>query len=138
MEQTLIFQPVFVLVALTLLMYMHLIMQRTAAVKNKEISPRYFRVLQGDTQPEKVAAADRNIINLFELPVLFYSAVVIAYVTNTVDNWLLGLAWVFAVSRVVHSAIHVTSNHVMNRLRVFFLGYAALIAFWVVLAWRLI
>lgn len=138
MQQTLIFQPVFLLVALTLAMYMRLVTARMSAVKRKEVSPKYFRLLQGEGPPDQAAAIDRNVVNLFELPVLFYAAVLVAFVTQQVDMWTLGLAWFFAISRCLHSAIHIGSNHVMNRLKVFFLGYGALIAFWIILAFRLI
>lgn len=138
MQQSLIFQPVLVLVALTLVMYARLVFARMAAVKNKQVSAKYYRLLQGDTQPDKVAAMDRNIVNLFELPVLFYAAALVAYVTASVDAWLLALAWLFALSRVAHSVVHTTSNQVMQRLKLFVVGYLALIAIWAMLAWRLI
>ena len=49
-------------------------------------------------------AAD-NFRNLFELPVLFYVALVVADRIGMVDGISLGLAWAFVALRVVHSAI---------------------------------
>ena len=138
MNQALIFQPMLLMVALVFVMYLHLIRSRFAAVKSRELPPKYFRLLRGDAQPEQVEAIDRNLINLFELPVLFYAAVLTAYVSQSVDGLLLTLAWVFAISRVVHSVIHVTANNVMHRLRTFVLGFLSLAAFWLILGWRLV
>jgi hypothetical protein len=138
MQQNLIFYPLLVMVALTFVTYVRLVLARTKAVNNKEISAKYFRLLQGGQQPDQVQALDRNVINLFELPVLFYAACVVAFVTQSVDGLTLALAWVFAASRVGHTVIHTGGNHVMHRLRIFVLGFVALLAMWVVLALRII
>ena len=78
-------------------------------------------------------AAD-NFRNLFELPVLFYVALVVADRIGMVDGISLGLAWAFVALRVVHSAIQVTYNKVMHRFAAYVSGGMALWLLWAYLA----
>lgn len=137
MEQKLIFYPLLVMVLLTVIAYTALIRSRYRAFDNKEVRAGYFKALQGDA-PDHLVAAGRNVMNLFELPVLFYAAVLTAYVTQTVDIVLLVIAWAFALSRCVHSYIHMGRNHVQHRMNAFLVSSAAVVLMWAVLAWRLV
>ncbi len=76
----------------------------------------------------------KNYANQFELPVLFYAVVAFALQTGTVNTLTLGLAWVFALSRVVHAVIHIGPNVVMWRGLAFLVGLVALMALWIALA----
>lgn len=76
----------------------------------------------------------RNYANQFELPVLFYAVVGFALHTGAVDYLMLTLAWVFALSRSVHAAIHIGSNVVMWRGTAFLVGVVALVIQWIALA----
>jgi hypothetical protein len=76
---------------------------------------------------EKRAANQRN---QFELPVLFYAVVAFALITKGVDVVLLGLAWLFVVSRLAHAAIHVGPNRLRWRSPVFALGLLILAGMW--------
>jgi hypothetical protein len=78
-------------------------------------------------------AAD-NFRNLFELPVLFYLALVVADLTAQVTLPVLALAWLFVALRIVHSAIHCGYNKVMHRFQAYFAGGVALWLLWAVLA----
>jgi hypothetical protein len=77
-----------------------------------------------------------NFKNQFELPVLFYMAVALALILKQTDGILIGLAWVFALSRVVHAAIHIGPNIVLWRGAAYLVGMVALVALWSVLAIR--
>ena len=74
--------------------------------------------------------------NQFELPVLFYAAVAFALLLKQADALMLALAWAFALSRVVHAAIHVGINNVTWRAIAYLVGAAALLTMWIVLAIR--
>jgi hypothetical protein len=65
--------------------------------------------------------------NQFELPVLFYVLMILAYVTHHAGVLFLILAWVFVVFRLLHAYVHVTSNIV--RLRGALYGIAAVALF---------
>ena len=80
------------------------------------------------------ANASNNLKNLFELPVLFYLAVLLSMVLLIQDPVLTVLAWVFAVSRVIHSLIHCTYNRVMHRFIAYAISCLALILMWLRLA----
>jgi hypothetical protein len=68
-----------------------------------------------------------NLKNLFELPVIFYAAVLYLYVTRQVDALHLGAAWIFFAFRVLHSVVHCTFNHIKLR---FFLYLVSSLALW--------
>ena len=54
--------------------------------------------------------ADRNLINLFEFPILFYAICVVLYVTGKVDAYFVILAYWFVGLRVAHSLYHIFIN----------------------------
>jgi hypothetical protein len=87
--------------------------------------------------PDDAKLASNAFDNQFQLPVLFYVAVFAALYLGPV--WFeAALAWGFVISRIVHAAIHVTSNHVIRRFTAYVTGYAILIVFLLELAVRLV
>jgi hypothetical protein len=99
---------------------------------------RFAAVRRGDVRPRDVALREPNwpkhetqIANAYhnqlELPVLFYVLTVLAIITRHADFLFVVLAWVFVLLRLVHVAIHLTSNYMGRR-------FAALAAAAVVLA----
>ena len=82
--------------------------------------------------------APDNFRNLFEIPVLFYVAVLTIYVTGQTNALYLLLAWGFVLARYVHSAIHCTSNIVMRRFYAFLTSNVFLVSIWLCLAYQLI
>jgi hypothetical protein len=75
-----------------------------------------------------------NFLNLFEMPVLFYVAMLLAMTLLVSDALLVALAWLYVVLRVAHSVIHVTYNTVMHRFYVFAASALVLLVIWVRLA----
>jgi hypothetical protein len=82
---------------------------------------------------EDALLRSNNFKNQFEIPVLFYAAVLFALYFKQSDGVMIGLAWIFAVSRVLHAGVHLGSNVVMWRGAFYLIGVAALAAMWVVL-----
>ena len=64
---------------------------------------------------------------MFKLAVLFYVIVLALFAHRSVDMLAVVVAWLFVASRVVHSWIHIGSNYVPNRTRVFKLGVLFLV-----------
>jgi hypothetical protein len=95
---------------------------RLGEIKRKSIDPQSLdtRVHGQDVLTDSPAQAD-NLKNLFELPVLFYVAVMLALVLMIQDQLLVQLAWVYVALRYIHSLVHCTYNRVMHR----FIAYAA-------------
>ncbi len=126
--------PAFALVALTLVIVMRLARLRFAAVKAGRVDPRFYKVFRGDGEPEEVAATARNLLNLYEMPTLFYAGTAIAYAAGQSGALLVTLAWSYVALRFLHSAIHLGLNKVLWRFRVFAASWLVLLAFWVALA----
>lgn len=133
-----IFFPIVAMVALVVFVVVRLGRSRVRAVRRRDISLRFFELYQGAEEPEELRALSRHFVNLFELPVLFYVACIVAYVSVQVDLWLVLLAWFFVVSRYVHSYIHLTSNIVIQRFRVYGIGLVALVLMWLILTIHLV
>jgi hypothetical protein len=70
------------------------------------------------------------MMNLLELPVLFYVACLTYFVTGRTDEWALLLAWAYVGLRIAHSAIHLTYNRVRHRLVAFAASNVALVMLW--------
>ena|SRR5437868_6143481 len=79
------------------------------------------------------APAD-NFRNLFELPVLFYLALVVCAQTGSVNIVTLSLAWAFVALRIVHSVIHCGYNRVIHRFYAYVAGFFVLVALWLSIA----
>jgi len=103
---------------------------RFAAVKRGDLKPQYFAINRGGEVPEYLAKVNNNYNNLLELPILFYLVAVLLFVTDRVEPAQVLLAWVFVMSRYVHSYIHTTCNNIRQRMRMFMLGVISLIAMW--------
>ena len=126
--------PAFALVALTLMIVIRLARQRFTAVRAGRVDPRFYKVFRGDGEPEEVAATARNLLNLYEMPTLFYAGTAIAFAAGQSGALLVTIAWSYVALRFLHSAIHLSRNKVLWRFRVFAASWLALLAYWVVLA----
>jgi hypothetical protein len=107
-----------------------LVMVRALAVRQRQTTVDHFKTYQGAQTPAMIQAA-RNYANLFEAPVLFYVIVILIYGTETVDDTAVTLAWIFVACRYLHSAVHLTVNHVPTRFAFFLLSLVALAILWV-------
>ena len=125
--------PAFALVALTLLVVMRLARLRFAAVRAGRADPRFYKMFRGADEPDDVAATARNLNNLFEMPTLFYAGTAIAFAGQVAGTPLVALGWTYVALRCLHTAIHLTSNKVLWRFRVFALSLLVLLAYWAVL-----
>lgn len=86
---------------------------------------------------DNTSAAD-NYRNLFEAPVLFYTAMLTGVVLHAATLWLVTLAWIYVALRYVHSYIHCTYNRVQHRFAVFGLSMFVLVVIWGTLAWQIV
>lgn len=92
MKDAALVYPMLAMVVLTACVLSTLFRRRTRAVKRGQLSSRFFRVYQGEVEPEEAAKATRQFANLFEAPVLFYVACLTAIATRQVT--VLGTAGV--------------------------------------------
>ena len=133
-----IFLPVFAMVALTFIVFGIMFRRRVAQMKRDRVHPQAVATSQqAAVLYTDVAPAD-NFRNLFEMPVLFYLAVMVAAMTDQVTTPVLALAWAYVAARILHSAIHCSYNKVMHRFRAYALSVFLLAALWGVLGYGLI
>lgn len=134
MSNTALFWPAFVLVLLTFSVMVRMLMSRIAEMKSSKIDPQSISTSAQLAARMQDSRASDNFRNLFETPVAFYPALLFAYVTQQGSQLLVGLAWLYAALRIVHSIIQCSYNKVMHRFYVFFASIWVLLAIWVVLA----
>lgn len=122
--------PMFALVLLTATVLVMLFRSRVRAVRQGSVSSTFFRIYQGEVEPEQSAKASRHFINLFEAPTLFYGACLAGLGTHDGAGILLILAWLYVAVRVVHAVVHLGGNRLRHRMRAYFAGWLILIAMW--------
>ena len=133
-----IFLPALAMVVLTLAVWLRMYVTRIGQMKRERIHPQSVATsAQAAARLTDSRAAD-NFRNLFELPVLFYLAIVVAAQAGLVNTTLLALAWLFVALRVAHSWIQCTYNKVMHRFYVYCAGGFALWLLWGVLGYGLL
>jgi hypothetical protein len=136
MNQTAIFWPVIAQVLLVYLVYGLLSLRRRAAVRAGSVRRSDFR--ENRNEPPESVFAHNNLLNQFQLPVLFYVVCLCLYVTQGSSIVTVALAWIFVVLRYLHAFIHVTSNRIRYRSPVFALGYVVLGVMWLWFALHLL
>lgn len=137
-SRTLILYPVFALVLLVALVLLRMARTRFAAVRGGTVNVRFYRTYSDGEEPEEMRALTRHFVNLFEMPVLFYLVVVLTYVTDQVTWWLVGCAWAYVALRWVHTWVHLGTNDVLTRFRVFFTSGMVLWVMWATLLVQLV
>jgi hypothetical protein len=126
--------PAIALVMLTFAVWLRMFAARIAQITREKIRLQSVATsAQAAARLTDSRAAD-NFRNLFELPVLFYLAVIVATQTAQVNLLTLALAWIFVVLRVAHSAIQCTYNKVIQRFYTYVAGGVALLLLWIALA----
>lgn len=110
---------------------------RVAAARRGEV--RLSDVaLDSSKWPAHLRKPANNYQNQFELPVLFYVLIAFLLATSLADAVQVVLAWVFLLSRFVHTYIHIGRNVVAERFYAFLASVATLLAMWVWFAVRLL
>jgi hypothetical protein len=138
MDARLIFWPGVAMVALTFVVQMRMYVTRIGEMKRERIHPQSIaNSAQAAARLTDTRAAD-NFRNLFEMPVLFYAALTVAFLSAQVNAATLALAWAFVALRVVHSAIQCGDNKVMHRFQAYMASSFALWILWGVLAYGLL
>jgi hypothetical protein len=134
MASTAILWPVVALVALSFVVLGLTARERLLQLKRNRVHPQAVAMSAQMAAHVADSRCADNFRNLFELPVLFYIAMLTAFVTAQGGALVTGLAWAFVILRVAHSVVHCGSNKVRHRFAVFALGAAVLAVLWARLA----
>jgi hypothetical protein len=107
--------------------------RRNKAVLTGEVPMWYYKTQKADPNikiSDSLELPSRNFINLFEIPVLFYFFVPLAFYFHKVDTVTVVLAGLFVLSRYIHTAIHITINKVKYRFTVYSVGLILIAVIW--------
>ncbi len=137
MQPQAIFVPFFVTMLLTLVVWVYMYAKRIPFIQRAGLTPDQLTPAGiAAASPPDVANPSDNLKNLFEIPTLFYALVLYLYVTEQVDGAYIVAAWVFAIFRILHSAVHCTINIVILRFWIYCVATLALWFMVVRAAWQ--
>lgn len=125
--------PVFVLIALAVVLHVMMGFARISSLKRGEV--KVGDIALG--QPNWTARATQignAYHNQLQLPVLFYVLVAFILITRANDIFFVALAWAFVLARLAHAYVHVTSNDLNKRFPMFAIGGAVLVLMWILFA----
>jgi hypothetical protein len=122
--------PMFAMVVLSAVVLVILFRGRVSAVKAGRVSAQYFRLYQGEVEPEASAKASRHFSNLFEAPTLFYAGCLVAMLAGDTGPSLVVIAWLYVATRLAHAYVHLGGNRLRKRMRVYFVSWFVLLALW--------
>jgi hypothetical protein len=128
--------PVFVLALWTFAVLFWMARVRGGALKARQVKIADVALGQSNWPP-KAQQVSNNYNSQFQVPVLFYVLVALAIITHHADFLFVVMSWLFVVTRLVHSYIHVTSNDVRNRFNAFAVGVLILLIMWIIFAVRI-
>ena len=126
-----IIYPVFSLVMLTFIVAFATGISRVISVRRREVNPKHYILMTGDTPPDYVQKIGRNFANLLETPILFYLLAALVVALKIDSTLMLNLAWLYVGFRLVHTLIHISYNYVIHRFMAFVLSMLTLLAMWI-------
>ncbi|HTQ98869.1 MAG TPA: MAPEG family protein [Candidatus Acidoferrum sp.] len=130
--------PMLALMGWTFLVLIQIPIRRFRAGFQRRVSADDFKYGESARVPGDVSLPNRNLMNLLEVPVIFYFVCVLYYVTHQHLGGFVFLAWLYVALRVMHSLIHLSYNHVRHRLLPFAASNAVVITLWLRLTLALV
>jgi len=131
-----LFWPMVAMAGLTFLVWLRMFQTRVGEMKRRRIHPQSVAQSAQMAQMVEDSRAADNFRNLFELPVLFYAAMLLSLQASIDSVAMQALAWAFVALRFLHSYIHCTYNRVMDRFKAYVLSGFVLWAIWGLLVWN--
>jgi hypothetical protein len=121
--------PVLVLVAWTLLVWIWMYATRLPAFQKAGIAPQDAKHpgTYADRMPTGARQIADNYNHLHEQPTIFYALALALQLAGQASPMMMGLAWGYVATRIVHSLIQNTVNIVLARFLIFALGTIVLI-----------
>lgn len=126
----------FAMILLTFGVAAYMLKLRVAAVKSGKIKLSAFRLNNTDSMPPELLQVARNYSNLFEVPILFYTAGTLVLVLGMDSAVTSLLGWLFVLSRIIHSWIHLSSNNVIRRMQAYMAGNFCVLLIWILIVWN--
>lgn len=123
--------PMFFMVLLAFIVGCVAIKIRVSSVKDRKVSIKYFKLMEGENIPEMITKSTRNFNNQFEVPTLFYVVCSLYLMFEVESTVAFVFAWLFVGLRYLHSYIHLTYNHMLHRVVSFWAAYLCVMVLWV-------
>lgn len=128
-----LFLPLFIQIFLTFILLFRLAYLRLTAIRQRLVKLSDIALGQ-KVWPERATKTENSFNNQFQLPILFYLAILVAS-QQQVNSWaFVVLAYFFSFSRIIHAFIHTTSNLVRQRFIFFLIGGLVLFTMWLYLS----
>jgi len=129
--------PVFVQVALTFALLFWMASVRRGSVSRGETKIRDIALGQPNW-PDQPTQISNSYNSQFQVPLLFYVVVILAWITRQADAVFVVLEWLFVLLRIGHAYVHTTSNYVPTRFKIFAAGIFVLLIMWVYSAFKIL
>lgn len=97
---------------------------RTGGAKMHEIA------VDPSAWPNKVRLIGNNFDSQFDTPLMWYGVCTLVVVLKFEDMAFVVMSWAFLLSRIAHSYVHLNSNEVPTRMKLFLLGFFINVAMW--------
>lgn len=131
--------PVFALVGLTGLVWLAMLIARARRMREMGIVPQDMPSrAQATEKLGDAEAANNALMNLFEIPVLYYVLMGLLLALGLGDAVFVAGAWIFVALRTTQAIIHLTYNNVLQRGLAYLAGASLLFLMWVRLAWMVL
>ena len=111
-------------------------LRRRIRVVNEGFDWRYYITFEGEKPPRDALQADQHFVNLFEVPVLFYTACLTVMILDSLTEFIFALAWMYVLGRVLHAYISLTHNRLLWRSRVFVGSGLVLFSMWILITYQ--
>lgn len=127
-----ILQPVVVLLAWTMVMWVWMYVTRIPAMNKAGIDAKNLVGSDGASLraklPDSVSWKADNYNHLHEAPTVFYAVAIVLAIIGAGDGFNTTLAWAYVGLRIVHSVVQATVNRVIVRFALFALSSLVLMA----------
>ncbi len=121
--------PILAMICLTMIVWFYMFYRRLSYMMGNKINPQKLdNPSKRNILPDDINNSAYNLVNLFEMPILFYVLCALFIMTGSSDQLSLVFAWGFVAMRVVHSFIQCTYNRVMHRFYIYSLSTFLLFA----------
>lgn len=129
-QTTLLLLPLVGMIWLTIGIALWMLKLRYRAVLDDGLNPAYFKLNKGAKLPDYLLRVTQHFENLLETPPLFYVAILLIMILGFIDSGYVVLSWLYLLSRLAHTYLHTTTNHVPHRKNAFLVSALVLIIIW--------
>jgi len=129
--------PILLHIVMVCALYILLAKRKAEAVRAGGVDLK-ATAIDNSAWPRPVRLVSNNIANNFESPVLFYGACIATFLLGAAGTFAVVLSYLFFVTRVVHSYVHVNSNYVPVRMRLFIVSLLCILLMAIQTLWHLV